>query len=130
MVDKNHVPKLAIGHLVLSSLFDYVNECLWYDNTDGLVKNWDDFEDGTRVVVFNRNPYTCMLLDDWVAWWNDFPELYLPTYILGVNGYQNVPSMTPQEVLRVWEDPEFDEYSMDGTHNLEFGVKKGKYPWF
>ena len=129
MADKNHVSKLAIGNLMLSSLFNYVDDCVWSDNLDGTLKEWDDFEDGAQVVVFDRNPYTCMSLDDWTAWWSDFPEWYMPTYVLGVNRYPRISDMTPQDVLSVWDDPEFDEYHMDGTHNLEFGVKRGKYPW-
>lgn len=130
MVNKTSMSKFAIGNLMLSSLLNYVDDCLWSDNLDGTVKDWDDFEDGTRVVVFNCNPGTCMSLDDWVAWWSDFPEWYLPTYILGVNGYPYIANMMPQDILSVWENPEFNEYNMNGTHNVEFGVKRGKYPWF
>lgn len=129
MAGKKHVSKLAIGNLVLSSLLNYVDDCMWSDNIDGQLKEWDDFVDGAQVVVFDRNPYTCMSLDDWVVWWSSFPEWYMPTYVLGINRYPHISDMTPQDILSVWEDPEFDEYRMDGTHNLEFGVKRGKYPW-
>ncbi len=130
MTDKTHQHRFSIGDFLLSRLLDYVDDSLWSDNLDGKVKDWDDFEDGTKVVVFNCNPGTCMSVDDWRDFWFDFPEWCVGAYALGVNDYPWTANLSPQQAYDIWNDPEFDEYRLNGTHRLEFGTKKGKYPWF
>lgn len=122
--------KFSVGDFFTSHFEDYVHDFLLREDCYKLTLEWDDIEDGTKVVVFNDDPHTCITLDTWKEFWSNYPEWYLPAYVLFVNNNKGnrISQMTPEMIYDEWMGIEDDIFTIDShSYTVAFGTKNGEW---